>query len=60
MTTTSRSPYARSLRVLAHINLRQAKAARASGNATFRDYHLKAARDFRATANRIPRQSLTD
>jgi hypothetical protein len=46
-------PAARSLRILARINLRQARAARAAGSLTFAAYHLRAARDFLASARRI-------
>lgn len=51
------SPAVRSLRILSAINRRQALAARQAGQPALREHHLQAARDFRASAQRIQLQS---
>ena len=43
----------RSLRVCAHINLRQAKAARKAGRERMAAYHLQVAKDCRRDANSL-------
>lgn len=50
-------PAYRSFRVLAHINLRQARAAQFRGHLTAAAWHLLAAREYRSASNiyRLPR-----
>ncbi len=51
--TTNCSKAIRSLRIVAHINLRQAKAARKAGRERLATYHAQVALDCRRDANAL-------